>query len=154
MKDKNHYHPVNFEASILTMSSFKKTCDAIYYSGHLPTILDAWRDQLLCSAEKDDKKWYYRLAHLGRDVAHLINSIPKTRDATHFHDMRHITYIGENIARLRYDVMLKVAYHLQLDTTVQTRIHQMLMLSISHMHHEFQKIPLKVDVTWWGSVTH
>lgn len=84
------------------------------------------------------------MAHLGREVAYLINN---STTVGYTHKMQHIAEIGKNIARLRYDVMLKVSYHLRLGSEIQSRIHHMLALSIPYMHHEFQKTPLKVDVT-------
>ena len=153
MKEPKHCHPVTFADSVLTMSNFCDTCEAIHHSGYRPSILQAWRDQLLVCATKDENTWRKKLALLGRTVADLLDKTPRNYQDSNHH-MSHIAELGTSIGKLRYDVMLRVAHKLHLGEEIERTILQMLLLSLKHMKSELEEIPIKIKLDEYRNRLH
>ena len=145
MKEDRHAHPVDFPRSILTMSEFWLTCEAITHSGYFSSILIGWRRQLLDCAEKDHKKGREKLATLWKTVANLLDHDASYHRNGHAHNI-HLEELGEGIGKLRYDVMLRVAHKLYLGEEIERIILRMLLLSLKPMEHEFKRNPMKIDI--------
>lgn len=124
-------HPV----TIFENETLEDSLEKIRPTTH--ATIDYFRKQILLDSEKDWLKWYKQIAELGEELADSVKDFQKNPE----HKMKTFDPAWTQIAKLRYDAMIRAMKILEFPPTSIQIAEKMWKISKPHMQQELQIYP-------------